>query len=247
MAKYEDMRSEHLVEATLGEFLRERVDPDIIHNRKFVFPGSGGEYCRPDYRSEKHRLIVEFDGWRHYSSAKQVVADRCNTRSCWYVGYSVIRIPYFVQLDGPMVEFLFKPYAADLSGWNSYPHGFISKVAMLPADFCEIGILRFLYDWWLLEPARRSIIDSLKTALGHLRDECCYPPSLVEAFPELDLDWSAPSDRDISEYDIVPPIKEEIAPRYEQIKRRIDSLLLEAEAFRLRSWERPSAPPRPLL
>lgn len=62
--------TEYLTEASLGRFLRERVDPAIVAGQ--LIPGISRRY-QPDFRSERHRLIVEFDGDEHYRSAKKIL------------------------------------------------------------------------------------------------------------------------------------------------------------------------------
>ena len=44
-----------LPSSSLGRFLHDRVDPDIIAGQ--IVPGLGRRY-QPDFRSERHRLIV---------------------------------------------------------------------------------------------------------------------------------------------------------------------------------------------
>jgi very-short-patch-repair endonuclease len=68
-----DEATDYLIEVSLGRFLRERVDSEVIASQ--VVPGLGRRY-RPDFRSELHRLIVEFDGDEHYRSAKKILGDQ---------------------------------------------------------------------------------------------------------------------------------------------------------------------------
>ena len=49
----------YLDESSLGRFLRERLDPETLSNARV--PGITRRF-QPDYRSQKHKLIVEFDG-----------------------------------------------------------------------------------------------------------------------------------------------------------------------------------------
>ena len=54
---------EYLTEASLGQFLRERVDATTFVANQ---PVRGLERrFRPDYHSEAHKLVVEFDGDQH--------------------------------------------------------------------------------------------------------------------------------------------------------------------------------------
>lgn len=135
--------SEHLTEKNLGTFLRERIDPDILYNKRM--PGAVRNY-RPDYRSEKFKFVVEFDGFRHYQNTGVVLDDYLKTEEMSNLGDKVIRIPYFVQLSSQVVRNLFGAFTGDHSPFLDYPHGFISDKALLPADFCEVGLLRFHQD-----------------------------------------------------------------------------------------------------
>jgi len=62
---------------------------------------------RPDYRSEKLKLIVEFDGLPHYTKPDIIEKDLKNNELYKNFGYKVIRIPYFVQLTNKAVKTLF--------------------------------------------------------------------------------------------------------------------------------------------
>ena len=55
---------------------------------------------------------------------------------CTSLGYSVIRIPYFVQLTSETIKHFFNE---DVDIESSYPHGFIDPSAMLPCDFNPQG------------------------------------------------------------------------------------------------------------
>ena len=62
---------------------------------------------RPDYRGEKLNMIIEFDGLQHYTNPLQIEKDIKNTRNYQTRGYTVIRIPYFIQLTNSSVKSLF--------------------------------------------------------------------------------------------------------------------------------------------
>lgn len=90
----------YLEEVALGRFLRERLDPDVVYNK--TAPGIVGRY-RPDYRSERHKSIIEFDGNQHYQRAANILRDIEKDAVFVAAGYRVIRIPYFVQLDSKVI------------------------------------------------------------------------------------------------------------------------------------------------
>lgn len=62
---------------------------------------------RPDYRSEKLKIIIEFDGLPHYTKPDIIEKDAKNSELFTGFGYEVIRIPYFIQLTNKVVKTLF--------------------------------------------------------------------------------------------------------------------------------------------
>lgn len=168
----------YLTEALLGEFLRQRVDPGIVANQPV--PGSGRR-LRPDYQSERWRLIVEFDGDAHYRQARTILGDAERDRFFVGLGYQVIRIPYFVQLTTPVIADLFGKAAEDQSDFLDFPHGFIADTVVMPSDFCELGIARFDDDLTRFSYIRDQILESLKSAAAKRGDwRLVCPPSRRE-------------------------------------------------------------------
>jgi hypothetical protein len=88
--------SVYLTESLLGRFLSERLDVNVVANQSVPGPG---RRLQPDYRSDRHRLIVEFDGDAHYRSTRTIIGDAEQDAFFTGLGYRVIRIPYFVQLN----------------------------------------------------------------------------------------------------------------------------------------------------
>ncbi len=80
---------------------------DWIHDK--TFGKINGKYYRnrPDYRSEKLKLIVEFDGLQHYTKPDNIERDIKNTELYKNFGYKIVRIPYFIQLSNKAVKTLF--------------------------------------------------------------------------------------------------------------------------------------------
>ena len=77
---------------------------DWIHDR--IIEGSKRK-IRPDYRSEKLKLIIEFDGLQHYQKPDQIQKDYENQKFYENLGYTVVRIPYFIQLTNQVVKQMF--------------------------------------------------------------------------------------------------------------------------------------------
>jgi hypothetical protein len=148
---------DHMLEASLGDFLRERVDPDIRHAPTLRLEGMTR---RPDWYSEKHKLLVEFDGPLHFTKAKIARRD-VDLDNLWEDhGYFVIRLPYFVQLRGNVIYRLFGKYTDDYSPFTTYGHGFIHPKVTLPADFCSYGVVRWGYEMCRLREDIQNEIDA---------------------------------------------------------------------------------------
>ena len=161
-------------ESSLGYFLQRRVDKSIIHDERV--PGATGR-SRPDYRSEKHKLIVEFDGYYHYTMPRFVLADPERDVMFETLGYTTIRIPYFIQLSAYVVQQLFSTYTDDITGYTDFPHGFHAKDVVYPAAFCELGVDRFIRDLRRFPAAADDVIRSLHAAIKIKGDRRLVIPS----------------------------------------------------------------------
>lgn len=136
------MRTNYLLEDDLYIFCQERFDGEMIRDKK-VFK----EYnFRPDIFLKNHNLILEFNGPRHYTDNKQIILDYKKRIACNKMGIDLIEVPYFIQFDSTIVSYLFCNYNIDKSAYNNYEHGFISKKAILPDDYCFNGLLRLVKD-----------------------------------------------------------------------------------------------------
>lgn len=66
-----------------------------------------GRRIKPDYRCERLKLIIEFDGLQHYQKPGRIKADIENQKLYGSCGYKVVRIPYFIQLSNDVVKQMF--------------------------------------------------------------------------------------------------------------------------------------------
>ena len=72
---------------------------------------------------------------------------------------SVIRVPYWVQLDNMTVRHYFG-FEAEIE--QSFPHGFITT-RHFPASFCELGISRFRQELQSLpQQVKAAVVESLR-------------------------------------------------------------------------------------
>ena len=80
---------------------------DWIHDKTLGLINGTSYRNRPDYRSEKLKLIIEFDGLQHYTNPETIQKDINTTSLYESLGYSVVRIPYFIQLSNKAVKIFF--------------------------------------------------------------------------------------------------------------------------------------------
>jgi hypothetical protein len=169
--------SHYLTEENLGEalsfifpgavFVHNRVAPDLPKR------------IRPKYRAEELKLIVEFDGPRHYTKPGVILKDEEYDRLFTHAGYEVARIPYFVQLS---TEVLVRLFGTSRHFKQPYPHGFVDDNAPLPAEFCCMGIERFIADLERFAFIQEDILKSLEQKVAQLGDERLVYPVSKKAF-----------------------------------------------------------------
>lgn len=172
------MINEYLNEENLYSFLKERFKTDIIKNE--TIPTIKRRF-KPDFRIEEKKLIIEFDGYGHYTSPENILRDIEKDEILLQNKYEIIRIPYFIQLDEKVIKHLFGNYITNKHSFNDYPHGFIDKKVICPASFCELGINKFLKDLDDFYYIKDDIIQSLKNKIEEKKKELLVlPPSLLK-------------------------------------------------------------------
>ena len=146
-----------------------------IHNKNF-------EGYRPDYRSEELKMIIEWDGPLHYTNPRAIIRDNVKKELYTKMGYKVVNIPYFIQLNHNTIYTYFK---RDIQIGRKYPNGFITdnKNLKLPADFCTIGLLRYQHDLQIQDIyTRKEIEESLKVQCNYHHYLEVYPTKSLEDF-----------------------------------------------------------------
>ena len=165
----------YLTEKNLGKILKEILPKHHFIHDKCV-PNSNSRK-RPDYRNEKLKLIIEFDGHSHYCQSKTILNDIKKDNCYRNLGYSIHRIPYFIQITEQVLQLLFNK---KIKFEQKYPNGFIDSKAILPSDFCELGIQKFKKDLDKFHFHENEIINSLKEKIKVLDDErLVLPKSLI--------------------------------------------------------------------
>ncbi len=111
---------------------------DWIHDK--IIP-EAKRRLRPDYRSESLKLIVEFDGLPHYLRPDAVQKDVNSASFYRSLGYTVVRIPYFIQFTNKVIKTMF--------GVDIEEPMFVEEIPSLgmkgcntPAYLCGAGIER---------------------------------------------------------------------------------------------------------
>lgn len=125
------------------------------------------------------KFIVEFDGDSHYRDQFVIYRDKQKDKIANKLGYFIIRIPYFIQLNSNTFEYYFKfncPFPIE----TNFNHGFINKNTKLPESFCQLGMSRFINELFdLPDDIKMDIIISLNNWCK------VYPKEYV--FNEIDM------------------------------------------------------------
>ncbi len=166
--------NEYLTEHRLGLVLAQLFPLNtFIHDR--IVPNSGTRK-RPDYRCDELMLIVEFDGDKHYKEVAKIKSEKQKDLTYSEMGYRVVRIPYFVQISIVTIQYFFE---MDYPWEQTYSHGFISDSVVMPCDFCELGIQKFINALERFNFIREDIVQSLRNKIELLQDiELVLPNSI---------------------------------------------------------------------
>jgi len=116
---------------------------------------------RPDYRSEKLKLIIEFDGIQHYTKPDIIEKDKENTEIYEKHKYKVVRIPYFIQLSKGAVKTLFNVDIQEELFDETIPSLGI-KGKNTPAYLCPAGIERMAKEFKKFPEQYKANIDFLR-------------------------------------------------------------------------------------
>ena len=140
------------------------IFPDVddwVHDK--AIGKSNGISCRkrPDYRSETLKLIIEFDGLQHYTKPSNIVRDTENTSFYESLGYTVVRIPYFIQLTNKAVEELFHISVNEPLFDETIP-SLGPKGCNTPAYLCYSGIRRMAKEFRRFPEQYKTNMDFLK-------------------------------------------------------------------------------------
>jgi len=134
---------------------------DWIHDKQLGKINDILYRSRPDYRSEKLKLIIEFDGLPHYTKPDIIEKDIKNTELYNNFGYKVVRIPYFIQLTNKAVKTLFDvDVSEELFDVKIPSLGIEGKNT--PAYLCPAGIQRMAREFKKFSEQYKTNIDFLE-------------------------------------------------------------------------------------
>ena len=162
-----------LTEPKLATALQALVG-DAWAGAQVALPGSRRKFDMA-FRSGETMILVEYDGDDHYRDSMKCKADREKDVLAAANGASLVRVPYWVQLDSVTLGHWFG-LEADVV--QDFPHGFITT-KLFPASFCELGVERFRRELNGLPTAiRDSVIESLRARCVEHGTEYVVPTGL---------------------------------------------------------------------
>lgn len=124
---------------------------------------SGWQYVQQEYRLNKkglrgkaydfyikigsRKILIEYDGSQHFTKLKQIHTDLYWEHIAKKFGFEVIRIPYFLQLNTKLIEYLFKS-KIKTKVQADFPQGFIVNgknnlwgyASTLPIEYSSVGL-----------------------------------------------------------------------------------------------------------
>ena len=131
---------------------------DWMHDQ--IIPNCGRRF-RPDYRSEREKLIIEFDGIPHYTNPENIQKDIEKTEFYKTLGYNVVRIPYFIQLTNKAIKQLFGR-TVEIPMFNENIPSLGIKGKNTPAYLCGAGIQRMKREFQKYPEQLRVNVETLK-------------------------------------------------------------------------------------
>ena len=123
----------------IDDWIHDQIVPDLMYNGK-------KSRIRPDYRSEKLKMIVEFDGILHYKKVEEIINDERKNKIYEDNGYKVVRIPYFIQMTNEVAYQLFGVKVKEPLFNPNIPSLGIEGEC-LPAFLCPLGVTRMAKDF----------------------------------------------------------------------------------------------------
>ena len=134
---------------------------DWIHDKAIGEVNGIRHRKRPDYRSEKLKIIVEFDGLQHYTNPDIIAKDIQHIELYNSFGYRVVRIPYFIQLTNKAVKTLFNIDVEEELFDETIP-SLSCEGRNSPAYLCPAGAKRMAEEFRKFPEQYKTNVDFLK-------------------------------------------------------------------------------------
>lgn len=158
---------------------------------------------------DNQNVLVEFDGSQHYTEMQNYIKDAKYTEAIQRLGYKVVRIPYYIQLDSHLINYYFGTQLRNISISHTFLQGFrvngqekipefentVAKnfrntllyKSVLPTDFCSFGLARFQHEMIDLSKfGFKQVVNEIKGSLKYRAKD--YGWNLEYAIP--DIKWS---------------------------------------------------------
>ena len=132
------------------------------------------------YRDGDRTVVVECDGDQRYRNTLKIKPDDEKDAVAKELGFKVVRVPYWVQLDATTLKHWF---GIDAVVEQDFPHGFI-VTKIFPASFCAMGIARFERELAVLpEAVRAAVLTSLRDRADEHGVEFVVPAEMPRTVP----------------------------------------------------------------
>ena len=170
----------YLTQPKLEKLLKEIQDFEWLGSEIKV-PGYPKRKWDMKFKYNSNIFIVEYDGDEHYRNSLKIKVDHEKDKTARDLGYIVVRIPYWIQMDSEMLTHYF---GINKEVKRNFQHGFITT-RLFPASFCEKGIERFQNELDNLpKSVKEEVMQSLRAKIDKHGREYVLPQSLygIEAF-----------------------------------------------------------------
>lgn len=107
-------------------------------------------------------MLVEFNGYHHYTNTKTIVRDYALREYCIKNNIKLVELPYFVQLSNHNFSKYFGINLTDKNITTDQKSGFIASKIVLPYDYCLMGVNRFMADISVEDLTSSEILQSLQ-------------------------------------------------------------------------------------
>ena len=189
---YRPSRNTSLAEYLYSIFPGETFVHDAVLDRSELPEGAALRHFRVDYICRARKLAVEFDGVNHYMDTQVCINDSVKDEWLKSAGYAVVRIPYWIQLSGEVIQDLFNIEVKDPYCELEYsfydPENQKADLNILPGNMCELGRKRFISEFRKFSPRiRQQIVNDLNKCCEYVHEK--YGLEMVEnVLPKSILD-----------------------------------------------------------